>query len=171
MTRRLNDLVSDAFRRHAAELRHFLRSRRGAPDADDLVQEGFVRLLQTGTATVPDNARAWLYRTCANLAADSYDHRLVRDKLHVEDADVEGAEDACADPARVADARQQLHEVWAALLQLPVACRRAFLLNRLDGMSQRDIALHLGIAEKTVERHVLRALDACRHALDDAMEG
>ena len=50
---------------------------------------------------------------------------------------------------------------WAALAALPEACRHAFLLNRFDGLSQREIALRMGISEKTVERHVLRALGAC----------
>jgi RNA polymerase sigma-70 factor (ECF subfamily) len=157
--------LTDLFRCHATELKGFLRARRGAADAEDLVQESFVRLLQTSATRPPYDPRAWLYRTGANLAADAYDYRQVREKLHVDwpEADDEAA-DPCADPARHADARQRLRHVWAALQRLPEPCRQAFLLNRLEGMSQRVIARQLGISEKTVERHILRALEACRHA-------
>lgn len=157
--------LADLFQRYAAELRAYLRARRGIADAEDLVQESFVRLLQASAASPPEDPRAWLYRTGANLAADAYDHRMVRERVHVEwlEMDAEAA-DACADPARQVEASQGLRQVWAALLALPEPCRQAFLLNRLDGLSQRAIAVHLGLSEETVERHILRALEACRRA-------
>lgn len=155
------------FRRHAGELRRFLRNRRGLGDAEDIVQEGFIRLLQNGSAAMPDNAAAWLHRTCANLAADSHDYRSVRERFHVDCADINALEDTTADPAQRIAARQQLLRVWFALHNLPTLCRHAFLLNRLDGMSQKAIAKHLGISEKTVERHVLRALETCKRTLDE----
>lgn len=158
--------LADLFRRHAAELAGFLRARKGASDAEDLVQDSFVRLLQASATEAPDNPRAWLYRTGANLAADAYDHHQVRERVHVGwPAYAEEISDPHADPARRVEASQQLRHVWSALLRLPEDCRRAFLLNRLEGMSQRAVAAHLGISEKTVERHILRALDACRQTL------
>lgn len=161
--------VADLFRRHAAELAGFLRARKGASDAEDLVQDSFVRLLQTSATEAPDNPRAWLYRTGSNLSADTYDHRQVRDRVHVDWPELcDEVPDYPADPARHVEASQQLRRVWAALQCLPDPCRQAFLLNRLDGMSQRAVAAHLGIGEKTVERHILRALEACRRALHPA---
>lgn len=156
--------LAEVYIRLAGELRQFLRRRRGADDAEDLVQESFVRLLETGRMQEIANPRAWLYRTVANLASDAGDRRRVRAAVHVDDADVETVPDRRADPARVVAARQQAEQVWAALQTLPEACRHAFLLNRFDGMSQREIASHLGLSEKTVERHVLRALAACLQA-------
>lgn len=155
--------LAELFRRHASELRSYLRGRRGAADAEDLVQESFIRLLQTSATRPPDDPRAWLYRVGANLAADAHDHRLVRERVHVDWPEMaEEAADACADPARRVEVGQRLEQVWNALQHLPEPCRRAFLLNRLDGMSQRTIAAHLGMSEKTVERHILRALEACQ---------
>ncbi|CAG0951161.1 putative RNA polymerase sigma factor FecI [Rhodocyclaceae bacterium] len=157
--------LADLFQRYAAELRAYLRTRRGSADAEDLVQESFVRLLQASAASPPDDPRAWLYRTSANLAADAYDHRMVRERLHVEWPEMdEEVADVCADPARQVEAGQGLRQVWRALMGLPEPCRQAFLLNRLDGLSQRAIAIQLGLSEKTVERHILRALEACRRA-------
>lgn len=158
---------AEIFRRYAGELRRYLRAKRGAHDAEDLVQESFIRLLQTSATNAPENSGAWLYRTCANLASDSYDYRAVRESIHVEWDNLDELEDGCADPAQRVEGRQQLRQVWIALYRLPEPCRHAFLLNRLDGLRQREIAMHLGLSEKTVERHILRALDACRRALDE----
>ena len=153
--------LAEVFVRHANELKHFLRGRRGAESAEDLVQDSFVRLIETGQTQQVANPRAWLYRTGANLSAVAGDHRRVRAAVHVDGADVEAVADQRADPARIVEARQHAEHLWAALQALPEACRHAFLLNRFDGLSQREIALRMGISEKTVERHVLRALAAC----------
>ncbi len=155
------------FARHMEEIRRFLRHSRAAPDADDLVQEGFVRLLQCPPERFPDNPRAWLFRTCSNLASDARDYRRVREAAHgrrATPAELDAVAAPALDPAARSEAQDQLLQVWRALQSLPAPCRRAFLLNRLDGMSQRQIAAHLGLSEKTVERHVLRALAAC-HAV------
>lgn len=74
----MSQAFAELFYRHAAELCGYLRFRRGAPD----------------------NPRAWLYRTAANLAADAYDHRQVRSRLHVDWPDLaEEAASPCPNPA------------------------------------------------------------------------
>lgn len=155
-----------AFRRHARELVQHLRGRRGAADeAEDLVQESFVRLLEAEQAGQPvQQPRAWLYRTSGNLAADAWDHRQVVARVVDAEADPDAVLDLRADPARRAAACEQLDQVWAALTALPAEVCDAFLLNRFEGLSQREIAQRLDCSEKTVERHVLRALQACRAA-------
>ncbi|MGC2165911.1 MAG: RNA polymerase sigma factor, partial [Gallionella sp.] len=152
--------------RYAGELGRYLRARRGAEDAEDIVQEGFVRLLQNSATQAPENSRAWLYRTCTNLTYDANDYRSVRENVHVECDNLDELEDNCADAARHIEGKQQLRQVWLALHSLPEACRHTFLLNRLDGLSQREIATHLGLSEKTVERYIQRALEVCRATLE-----
>jgi len=161
--------VGSIFTRHADELVRFLRYRRGEPEARDLVQEGFLRLVKGGAGNLPGNARAWLYRTCSNLAADARDYRRVREAVHATApvAHIESIAAPASDPAVQVEAAQRLQCVWQALQVLPAPVRQAFLLNRLEGLSQREIAQRLGLSEKTVERHVLRALEACHAAADD----
>jgi RNA polymerase sigma-70 factor (ECF subfamily) len=45
--------------------------------------------------------------------------------------------------------------------QLPLQCRRAFLLKKVYGLSQKEIAGYLGISESTVEKHVAKGLLHC----------
>jgi RNA polymerase sigma-70 factor (ECF subfamily) len=45
----------------------------------------------------------------------------------------------------------------AALLSLPELTRTVFVLHRLEGRKQREIALQLGISIKSVEKHMVRA--------------
>ncbi|MBK6675318.1 MAG: sigma-70 family RNA polymerase sigma factor [Proteobacteria bacterium] len=101
--------------------------------------------------------------------ADARDYRRVREAVHAPApvAHIESIAAPASDPAVQVEAAQRLQCVWQALQVLPAPVRQAFLLNRLEGLSQREIAQRLGLSEKTVERHVLRALEACHAAADD----
>lgn len=151
---------AELFRLHTRELRRFLRRRCGAREDEDLLQDSFVKLLQSQPPAQP---RAWLYRACANLAADAYKRQQIRER-HAPKLEKEESS-ARLDPARGAEARQRLRRVINTLQRQPAVVRQAFLLNRIDGLSQREIAARLGISEKTVERHVLRGLTAAYEAL------
>lgn len=74
-----------------------------------------------------------------------------------------------AGPAQdVADAccqREALTAIDAALATLPERCRAIFLADRLDGLPQAEIAAAHGVSVKTVEREVMRAMDAVEAAL------
>src|SRR5262249_28528500 len=69
VTRDADDFVSAAFRAHRDELFTFLaRTTRDDDEAEDLVQETFLRLAREARAgRVPDQVRAWLYRVASNL--------------------------------------------------------------------------------------------------------
>lgn len=64
-------------------------------------------------------------------------------------------------------AAQQYRHLVLAIEALPPRCRDAFVLCRIHGWSQQEAAQHLGMAVRTVERHVRVALACCRVALAD----
>jgi RNA polymerase sigma-70 factor (ECF subfamily) len=51
-------------------------------------------------------------------------------------------------------------------MELPQACRDAFLLNRIEALTHVAIATRLGISTKSVQRYIERALRHCARALD-----
>jgi len=62
------------------------------------------------------------------------------------------------------EARELRAAYRRALLALPRRTRRIFLMHRLKGMSYREISEKLGVGDKGVEYHMMRALDRCRRA-------
>ncbi len=56
-------------------------------------------------------------------------------------------------------------EVEAALRGLPERTRRIFLLNRIHGRTYAEIAQAMQLSQSAVEKHMMRALDACKASL------
>jgi RNA polymerase sigma-70 factor (ECF subfamily) len=61
-------------------------------------------------------------------------------------------------PERVLDGETSLAQVLQALSELGELTRNVFVLFRLEHMKQKDIAVLYGIAQSTVEKHVMRAV-------------
>lgn len=53
-----------------------------------------------------------------------------------------------------------------AIASLPEKCREVFVLSKVEGLKNREIAEKLNISEKTVERHITIALSKLREELD-----
>lgn len=122
--------------------------------ADDVAQEAFLRLWQSGPAldggTEPRRVLAWLYLTSTRLCLDAL--RRTRAWVPLDST----APLSCA---------VSPHEVAAARAEIAALCHRASpeqleaaLLARVDGLSQPEVALVLGVSERTVRR-LLDALD------------
>lgn len=62
-----------------------------------------------------------------------------------------------------ADVAKALDE---AIALLPEKCREVFVLSKIEGLKNREIAEKLNISEKTVERHMTIALSKLREELD-----
>lgn len=144
-----------------ANARHTLPHR---SDADDVVQETWLRVVKSATRALLDNGRAHLYRVARNLIVDHY--RLIqrRRKPALEHAPLHAIAHAITNPAplpghHVPDA-EQLRHLDAIIATLPPRSREVFLLARVEQRSLADISAHLGISQQTAHGHLLRALVA-----------
>ena len=101
------------------------------------------------------------------VAGGSADWQIIRpDGAAIGDIDLLGAASDDPSPERQAASRQELRRVTSLIAALPAKCREAFTLRKVEGLSQRDIALRMAISESTVEKHIGRAL----RTLMDAMK-
>jgi len=65
-------------------------------------------------------------------------------------------------PDRHLLARRDLEALEAAITALPPKCRTVFLLSRIEGLSNAEVAKRCGISVKMVEKHLAKAIVACR---------
>lgn len=143
---------------HSAWLHAFLcHTLRVQPsDADDIVQDTWLRIIRTSLADV-EHPRAFLSRVALNLFRDRHRREKVR-KAHLRL--VLASDCNTIDPNAMAEQESEL-ELERAILDLPDNLRDVFVLSRFRRMTNRDIASHLGISVKTVEWRIGKAIELC----------
>lgn len=136
--------------------RFFARSQ----DVEDALQEVFVRAYAAearGPILLP---RAYLFRVAKHVALNEIARRKNSATDSVEDfpdPDVVGSGTQPGVEQEV-DGRRRLALFANAVAALPSQCRKVLVLKKIEGLSQREIATRLGIAESTVEKHLAKAL-------------
>jgi RNA polymerase sigma factor (sigma-70 family) len=101
-------------------------------------------------------------RTATNLAIDWLRRDVRLRTVHAPDDEVETIEDPTERPEARLIAQERLRLLNAALLELPPKVRQALLLNRVDGLTQAEIAVKLGVSESMVTKYIAQALRHCR---------
>ena len=144
-----------AYVEHHSSLVRFLAKRlRCVATARDVVQDVYFRIRRVPSNEVVENPRAFVFQVAANLAAD---HRRVegrRAELLEEVHDLLWGADEEISPDRSVLASNELAHLERALDRAPEQSRVVFVLNRFEGLTQRDISLRLGISLSTVEKHI-----------------
>lgn len=152
--------------RYHRELLNFLSSQvRNRDTAAELTQESFARVLaaQAGGQAVL-NLRALLYRTARNLVIDQHRRNEVRqhDDLDAIPPELQPPAPRHLQPEESLASQQVLRAYVATIEALPERCRQAFVLHVFDEWSHARIAQHMGISVSMVEKHVVRAMVACK---------
>jgi RNA polymerase sigma-70 factor (ECF subfamily) len=136
-------------------------------DAEDVVQDAYLRFEAAEPERRLDEPRAYLFRIVRNLALDLR-RRIGRDHLRcAADAGAALAGLATDDPSpeTEAEARSDLRRLSAAMAELPARTREALELHRLQGLTIREIAARLGISTGLAHALVTDGLEHCRQRL------
>jgi RNA polymerase sigma factor (sigma-70 family) len=143
---------------------YFLRRIRDPSQAEDLAQEVLLRMIRVNDADLIENPESYVFKAAANLLLDHKRRTLRNPTLRARSLDEAAADEFVArlvedrSPERVLLGEATLLEVSRALDELSELTRNVFILFRLENMLQKDIAALLGIAQSTVEKHVVRAM-------------
>jgi RNA polymerase sigma factor (sigma-70 family) len=153
-----NAALAGLYQAHARELRMFARRRLGRQEAEDVVQDAYLHLLQRGTAATLEHPRPYLFRVAANLAVDFARKAKVRLRHASEGLDFACNTSPPPCPEAAVGGVMALRRLEAALAELPGLCREAFLLDQIEELSRAEVAARLGVSVRTIDRYVARAL-------------
>jgi len=136
---------------------------RNVQDAEDIVQETFLRVHRAGAWDRMESERAFLATTAWRLAVDKLRGR----RREVEVIEVESG---AAGPEAAAVAADW-HAAIARLVDgLPEELRQPLVLAGVDEMSSREIAVVMGIPEGTVRTRVMWAREILKAKISGLME-
>jgi RNA polymerase sigma factor (sigma-70 family) len=124
-------------------------------DADELVQEAFLRIERYERDRTARSQEALLVTAAVNLSID----RKRRDARapFADTPDLHNIADAMPDPAQIMEQQRRLEHARAGLETLPERTRRILLRRRLENASYAEIAADEGMSVAAVEKQVARA--------------
>lgn len=140
-----------------AKVRGALQRRgRTSHEADDLVQEAWLRLVRYEDEKQPvEQPEAFLMRTALNLSIDTYRTGSVRGE-HVLLEHVVLVDTAPSIEA-VLLSKERMARLALGLARLSDKTRDVFLAHRIDGLPYTEIAKLHGISVATVHHHIANA--------------
>ncbi|MDO8542160.1 MAG: RNA polymerase sigma factor [Opitutaceae bacterium] len=149
-----------------SQLRAYLRgSFPSVRDVEDVVQESYLRLWRRQLTAPIRSAKSFLYKVARHLAIDSLRHTRRSPFDDVADLARLSVLDPAPHAAEAACTNEELDLLLTAIESLPPRCREIVILRKLRGLSQKEIARHMGITARTVEVQGCKGLDRCEQFL------
>lgn len=144
---------------HYDDLVEYIRRRfQGSQFAREVVHDVCVQLLEKPPQQPVSLPFAFLRRASFNRAIDCRRADNTRNAYFEVTAEVPDWHIHELDGAAALDFEQQLEALLAIIDALPARARQVFLLHRIHGMPQREIADELGISTNMVTQHFSRAM-------------
>ncbi len=132
-------------------------------EIEDIVQETYVRICQIEHSEKISSPRSFMLKTAKNLAFDHLKKADTRYLLGVDDEqeyhepEVSGEDPMFENAAN----KQAFSDFCEAVRELPPQCRKVFVLKKVYGYSQKEIAEQCDLSESTVEKHIAAGLKKC----------
>lgn len=147
------------FDSYVSAVRNYIYYRFGNLEkAEDATQEAFVKLWENCDKVPAGKAKSFLFTVANNLSLNQVAHQKVVLK-HAKEMKLDNFSESPEFQYREKEFEEKLNRVINGLSE---AQRTAFLLNRIEGMKYTEIADHLQISVKAVEKRIHKALAVLR---------
>ena len=113
---------------------------RNQEDAEDMVQESYLRAFRFFSSFQGTNCRGWLLRIVRNTCYSALGTRKLREKEVPLELEADEAEDPLPLPPVSLDKKATVEAVREAIAALPVDFREAVVLRELEGLSYKEIS-------------------------------
>ncbi len=151
-------IIAEMFLAERPRLLRFVARWVGREDAEDLVQQAFLRVAAKGEnyANAIEAPHAFLRKVTVNLMRNEARHARRTDgaaHISIDDVIIPGP-----DPMAALEARDQLERIEVALRKLKPFTRDVFVAHRVDGYSYEEIAQRTGLSVRGVEKQMRTAI-------------
>jgi RNA polymerase sigma-70 factor (family 1) len=146
-----------------SQLRNYIYYKSGDMQiAEDIVQDTFLKIWEKKESIRADTIKPLLYKIAGNLFLNRLDHQKVQLKFTTDHR-----VDQYTDPPDFELEMKEFDEMLQESLSLMDEKNRVvFLMNRIDDLTYREIALSLGLSEKAVEKRMGKAISFLKEKLD-----
>jgi RNA polymerase sigma factor (sigma-70 family) len=149
-----------------SQVRRWLKKRgQHSFDTDDLIQEGYAKLVNLKSVADIKQPRAYFYQIIRSLVTD---HRRRATAVSIEFVEEIGdfaRSGESLSPERIVSGYQDLEGLFRVIAAMPEPTKTAFVLKRLEDLSQKEIAIRMNISEGMVEKRLSQAAKAIMQEL------
>ncbi|MDC0000318.1 sigma-70 family RNA polymerase sigma factor [Porticoccaceae bacterium] len=161
-SRETSGSITEAFIKHQTFLKRFISRFLTRPqDIEDAAQEAFLKAFAAEQKHEVHAPKSFLFQIAKNVALQELTKKSNMITDYIEDL----ADTAISYEGRTLEdvfaGEQRMALFCKAAATLPPQCRRAFIMRKVYGMSQKEIAKELGITISTVEKHHTTGLKRC----------
>ena len=142
--------------------------------SQDIVQDVFVQIWEKRDKIENINMEAYLFRLVRNRCIDNIKHlKVVNNRMQEIQISSKYEElyriDFIGNEPYVLIEQELKLKIEKTILGLPERCREVFILSRVNGLKNREIAEKLNINIKNVERHLSRAIQSFRENFSEEL--
>lgn len=163
-----DEKVFDAFfKAHAKFLKDYLFYKFGdADEAEDVLQEAFVKLWHNCAQVPVEKAKSYLYTVATNLQISLKRHNQVKLKYR-ENESLKTDSISSESPEHILLGKEYMDKLTHVISSLPDRQREVFLLNRVEKKTYKEIAEISGVSVKAIEKLMHKALIKMRKDIGD----
>jgi len=149
------EVFSSLFRSHAESLVNYLYYKSGNySGAEDLMQDAFAKLWKECAKVSVEKAKSYLFTLATNAFLNEIKHKKVVLKFEKRGHSQLTKES----PQYLLEEEEFKQKLERAIAALPAGQREVFLMNRIDKMKYKEIAEHLNLSVKAIEKRMNKAL-------------
>lgn len=154
--------VTRVFVENSAYLHTFLRRfLQRQQDIEDVAQEAYLKAFSAEQGKDIEYPKTFLFTIAKNIAINEISKKSRQITDYIEECKTPPLTESSATAENELEAQQSLGIYCEAVAALPEQCRRVYLLSRVQGLKQKEIAESLGISLRAVQKHLASGVSKC----------
>ena len=165
--------VEQSFAENESALKRFLeRFFYSTHDIEDILQEVFLQTWNIEKKQEIQLPKSYMFRVARNMALKELKKKSRQINAYIEEVNPDELVRNETFTENEVDLSERLILFEKALATLPPRCRNVFVLRKIFGFSQKEIARRMNISVSTVEKHIINGIQRCNvymktHDVDD----
>ena len=153
--------IAATFMNYRAQIAKAISGIVKSDDIEDIVQETFVKSFEAELKQEIKYERTYMLKTARNLALNHVARASEKFNDSLEDLAGPPPHLMSRNLEKQVESKERFLNFCRATDTLSVEVKRVFLLKKVYGLSQKEIAEYLGLSQSTVEKHVAKGLQQC----------
>jgi len=153
----------DLFNQLYSPIKNFIYYKTGDIElADDIAQDTFIKIWEKRNEIRNETVKSLLYTIAGNLCKNRFEHQQVV----FEFANNFQQNETSVSPEFELELKEFNDKLQNAIGKLKDKNRVVFLMNRIDGLTYKQIANNLGLSQKAIEKRMKNALDELKKTIE-----